>query len=187
MADIKAGNSVDLSELARKNKKIECNEECFKVARNAQLASALQIDNPELSSKVIPRYTDFMRDWFKKDSSLCSVIHTKLVELVKLAKESKQKSRSHSFPVMNRDKRQLVHEFAAIFNCESQSYDAEPKRNVVVTAVRETSSIPSVSLAEFVAKQKKAPTPKPDADRGSLPTYTTLTKSGSEAKIDWFG
>ena len=187
MADIKAGNSVDLSELAKKNKKIECNEECFKVARNAQLASALQIDNPELSSKVIPRYTDFMRDWFKKDSSLCSVIHTKLVELVKLAKESKQKSRSHSFPVMNRDKRQLVHEFAAIFNCESQSYDAEPKRNVVVTAVRETSSIPSVSLAEFVAKQKKAPTPKPDVDRGSLPTYTTLTKSGSEAKIDWFG
>ena len=187
MADIKAGNSVDLSDLARKNKKIECNDECFKVARNTQLASALQIDNPELSSKVIPRYTDFMKDWFKKDATFCSVIHTKLVELVKLSKESKQKSRSHSFPVMNRDKRQLVHEFAEIFNCESQSYDAEPKRNVVVTAVREKCSIPSVSLAEFVAKQKKAPTPKPDADSGSLPTYTTLTKSGSEAKIDWFG
>ena len=188
MADIRSGNSVDLSELARKNKKIECNEECFKVARNAQLASALEIDNPELSSKVIPRYSDFMKDWFKRDATLCSTIHSKLVELVKLSKESKQKSRSHSFPVMNRDKRQLVHEMAAIFSCESQSYDAEPKRNVVVTALREKSSIPSVSLAEFAAKQKKAPTPKPDTtDSDCLPTYTTLGRSGSEAKIDWFG
>ena len=80
-----------------------------------------------------------------------------------------------------------VHEYAAIFSCESQSYDAEPKRNVVVTALREKSSIPSVSLAEFAVKQKKAPTPKPDTtDADCLPTYTTLTRSGSEA-IDWFG
>merc|ERR1719397_2216765 len=127
-----------------------------------------------------------MKDWVRRDPHFCNMVHTKLVDLVKLAKESKQKSRSFSFPIMNRDKRQLVHEYAEHFACESQSYDAEPKRNVVVTALREKSAIPSVSLADFAAKQKKAPTPKPDADV-SLPTFTTLTKSGSEAKIDWFG
>ena len=52
---------------------------------------------------------------------------------VRLAKESKQKSRSHSFDVMNRDKRQFVHELSDHFGIESESYDAEPKRNVVAT------------------------------------------------------
>ena len=89
------------------------------MARNAQLASALQIDNPELSSKVIPRYSDFMKDWFKRDATFCSTIHSKLVELVKLSKDSKQKSRSHSFPVMNRDKRQFGE--LALSYCKNQS------------------------------------------------------------------
>ena len=57
---------------------------------------------------------------------------------VRLAKESKQKSRSHSFDVMNRDKRQFVHELSDHFGIESESYDAEPKRNVVATG---TSSV----------------------------------------------
>ena len=191
MADLRAGGSVDLAELARKNKKLECNEECHKIARNAKFAEALNLDNPELSSKVIPRYSDFMKDWVKKDSDLCSMVHTKLVDLVKLAKESKQKSRSFSFPVMNRDKRQFVHEYAAHFGCESQSYDAEPKRNVVVTAVKEKCAIPSVSLLEAAGRQKKAPTPLPskmmDSSSDALPTYTPLTRNGSDNKIDWFG
>ena len=38
---------------------------------------------------------------------------------------------------MNRDKRQFVHEYCAHFGAESESFDAEPKRNVVATAVRE--------------------------------------------------
>ena len=190
MAELKAGNSVNLAELAKKNRKLECDEECFKIARNARLADALDLDNAEVTSKVIPRYSDFMKDWVKRDSALCSMVHSKLVDLVKLAKESKQKSRSFSFPVMNRDKRQFVHEYAEVFCCESQSYDAEPKRNVVVTALRDKSTLPSVSLLEVVARQKKAPTPLMDLDAShSRPTYTNLsaTKSGSDNKIDWFG
>jgi len=184
MADIRAGNSVDLAELAKKSRKLECNEECHKVARNARFAEALGLDNAELSSKIIPRYSDFMKDWFKKDPDFCSMVHTKLLELVNLSKESKHKSRSYSFAVMNRDKRQFVHEYSDHFGCESQSYDAEPKRNVVVTAVKEKCSIPSVSLQEAAGRQKKAPTPLSEVSSESQPTFTTLTKSDN--KIDWF-
>lgn len=50
--------------------------------------------------------------------------------------QSKQKCRSHSFPPMNRDQRRIVHELAEFFGCETQSYDEEPKRNVVATAFK---------------------------------------------------
>lgn len=48
--------------------------------------------------------------------------------------QSKQKSRSYSFEVMNREKRQFVHEYCEHFGCESVAYDQEPKRNIVATA-----------------------------------------------------
>ena len=51
--------------------------------------------------------------------------------------QSKQRSRAHSFEVMNREKRQFVHECCSHFGVESESYDAEPKRNVVAVAHRE--------------------------------------------------
>lgn len=50
--------------------------------------------------------------------------------------QSKQKSRSHSFAPMNREKRQFVHEYCEHFGCQSQSYDDEPKKNIVATAVK---------------------------------------------------
>lgn len=40
-----------------------------------------------------------------------------------------------------------------------QSFDAEPKRNVVATAYRDKSWLPSVSLVDFIQKQKKVPAP----------------------------
>ena len=59
MSDLQLGNSaVNLAELAKRDRKLECNEDCFKLERNTKLAAALNIGNPELSSKVIPRYSD---------------------------------------------------------------------------------------------------------------------------------
>ena len=46
------------------------------------------------------------------------------------------KSRSHSFPSMKSDQRKFVHELAEAFGCATQSYDEEPNRNVVATAVK---------------------------------------------------
>lgn len=190
MADVQAGNTVDLKELVRKDKKLECSEECSQIERNKRMALALQIRNPELSSKITPRYSDFMRDFAKKDPKFCSMIHDELTKLVQLAKESKHKYRTKSFDCMNREKRQLVHEYAELFGCESESCDAEPKRNVVATAFRDKSWLPSIALVDFVQKQKKVPAPV-SSPTVSSPVFTSLTKASSppqekENKIDWF-
>lgn len=188
MQDVQAGNSVNLAELTKRDRKLECNDDCLKIDRNTRMAAALQISNPELTSKIIPRYSEFSKDWVRRDATFCTMVHTKLTDLVKLAKESKQKSRAFSFPCMNRDKRQLVHEYAEHFGCESESYDSEPKRNVVVTALRDKSGVPSVSLVEYVGKQKKAPPPaQVSSTAAPKPTFVPLARGGSEPKIDWFG
>lgn len=176
---------INLSELVGRVKKLECNDECYKQLRNAGLAEALQINNPELSSKVVPRYSDLLKEWARRDPALCSTVHAKLVDLVKLAQESKQKSRSFSFPNMNRDKRALVHEYAQHFGITTQSFDAEPARNVIATAVRDKSSVPSVSLLEAAgsAKQRR-PAQATASSQG--PTYTDLSKKQTEV-VDWFG
>ncbi|XP_024943770.1 protein shuttle craft isoform X2 [Cephus cinctus] len=144
MADMQLGHSVDLEEVfgqgAKKQnqlKTLECNDECKVIERNRKLALCLQIVNPDLSGKLMPRYSDLMKHWAKKDPFFCQMVHDKLTELVQLAKTSKQKSRSYSFECMNRDKRHFVHEYCEQFGCESQAYDQEPKRNVVATAVKD--------------------------------------------------
>ncbi|XP_014214759.1 protein shuttle craft [Copidosoma floridanum] len=169
MADVQLGHSVKLEEVfgqgARKQnqlKTLECNDDCKMIERNRRLALGLQIVNPDLSGKLMPRYSDFMRQWAKKDPAFCQVVHDKLTELVQLAKTSKQKSRSFSFEVMNRDKRQFVHESCDHFGCESHAYDQEPKRNVVATAVKDKCWLPSYSLIEMLQRengQRKVPGP----------------------------
>lgn len=106
MEDMQRGNSVELADLLgpmKISKTIECNDEC----RAKRMAIGLQIQKPDNSSKLAPKYSEFVRGWAKKDPILVGLIHHKLTELVKLAKESKQRSRSHSFPTMNREKRQV--------------------------------------------------------------------------------
>lgn len=144
MADMQLGHSVNLEEVfgqgAKKQnqlKTLECNDECKIIERNRRLALGLQIVNPDLSGKLMPRYSDYMKQWAKKDSHFCQMVHEKLTELVQLAKTSKHKSRSYSFDSMNREKRHFVHESCEHFGCESQAYDEEPKRNVVATAVKD--------------------------------------------------
>lgn len=75
--------------------------------RNRRLALGLQIRNPDTSAKYAPKYTEFAKGWARKDPQLVGSIYDKLTELVKLAKQSQQKSRSHSFPTMNWEKRQV--------------------------------------------------------------------------------
>lgn len=50
--------------------------------------------------------------------------------------QGKISKKSHCFPPMNRDHRRIIHDLAQVYGLESVSYDSEPKRNVVVTAVR---------------------------------------------------
>lgn len=142
---------------------------------------AFKVQNPNLINypKFVPNYSEFLRTYYKKEPAFVNGIHEKLTDLVKLAKDSKQKSRSHSFPVMNRDKRHVVHELCELFGVQSEAYDAEPNRNVVATAQKETvlinktnvktgdlqknnvvflqSWLPSMSLQEIFQREKKIP------------------------------
>ncbi|KYN44046.1 Protein shuttle craft [Trachymyrmex septentrionalis] len=185
MADMQLGHSVDLEEVfgqgAKKQnqlKTLECNDECKTIERNRRLALGLQIANPDLSGKLMPRYSDYMKQWAKKDPHFCQIVHDKLTELVQLAKTSKQKSRSYSFEVMNREKRHFVHESCQHFGCESQAYDEEPKRNVVATAVKDKCWLPSYSLLEMIQREKgqrKVPGPVLNTSKGNNSTKTVLS------------
>lgn len=173
--DLNLGNSssISLNINGKRSGKVDCNEECAKLERNRRVALALQIENPDMSAKLVgPKYSEFLKELAKKDPSFCGMVHDKLTELVNLAKESKQKSRSHSFDYMNRDKRQFVHELSDHFGIESESYDAEPKRNVVATAVKDRAWLPSQSIMDVVLGVRKAPVPVSIAL--SQPTFTTL-------------
>ncbi|XP_031827096.2 nuclear transcription factor, X-box binding stc [Nomia melanderi] len=186
MADMQLGHSVNLEEVfgqgAKKQnqlKTLECNDECRLIERNKRLALGLQIVNPDLSGKLMPRYSDFMKQWAKKDPHFCQMVHEKLTELVQLAKTSKQKSRSYSFESMNKDKRHFIHESCEYFGCESQAYDQEPKRNVVATAVKDKCWLPSYSLLEIVQRkngQRKVPGPMLNTSKvdGSVKTILSL-------------
>lgn len=139
------GESLELKHIYGDNTKksvkiLECNNDCATVERNRRLDIAFKVENPNLISypKFVPNYSEFIRGFYKKEPAFIKMVHEKLTELVKLAKESKQKSRSHSFPVMNRDKRHAVHDMAAMFGVETQAYDAEPNRNIIATAARES-------------------------------------------------
>ncbi|XP_046479756.1 protein shuttle craft isoform X1 [Neodiprion pinetum] len=213
MAEMQLGHSVDLEDVlgqgARKQnqlKTLECNEECKMIERNRRLALGLQIVNPDLSGKLMPRYTEFMKQWGKKDPVFCQMVHDKLTELVQLAKISKQKSRSYSFESMNRDKRHFVHEYCEHFGCESQAYDREPKRNIVATAVKDKCWLPSLSLLEMLQResgQRKVPGPMLNSATASsslrnvevlpLPTKKSpkvqsapATSKSPEPEIDYF-
>lgn len=118
-------------------KTLECDDECRVEARTRQLALALQIRNPDVSAKLAPRYSEHVRATAAREPAFANQIHDKLTELVQLAKKSKQKTRAHSFPSMNWQKRQFIHELCEHFGCESVAYDAEPNRNVVATADKE--------------------------------------------------
>lgn len=117
--------------------RLDCNDECRLLERNRRLAIGLQSRNPEAQLKSLTKYSEFARGFAKRNPQLTKSVYETLSDLVKLAKESKQKSRSHSFPTMNREKRQLVHELCEVFGIESISYDKEPNRNVVATAHKE--------------------------------------------------
>ncbi|KOX67157.1 Protein shuttle craft [Melipona quadrifasciata] len=210
MADMQLGHSFNLEEVfgqgvKKQNqlKTLDCNDECKIIERNRRLALGLQIANPDLSGKLMPRYSDFMKQWAKKDPHFCQMVHEKLTELVQLAKTSKQKSRSYSFDSMNKDKRHFIHESCEHFGCESQAYDQEPKRNVVATAVKDKCWLPSYSLLEIVQRengQRKVPGPMLNTTKtdGSVKTILSLpakkfqksetpsTIKTSEPEIDYF-
>lgn len=203
------GGTVDLSDPQRPGnmlKTLECDEECLVEARSRRLALALQIRNPDVSAKLAPRYSEHVRATAVRDPAFAQLVHDRLTDLVQLAKKSKQKTRAHSFPSMNRQKRQFIHELCEHFGCESVAYDAEPNRNVVATADKEKSWLPAMSVLEVLAREagkRRVPGPvlrapqSVNAATKSSGGWATLTSNNAwaarnqaaakqEPKIDYF-
>ncbi|XP_050418942.1 transcriptional repressor NF-X1 [Patella vulgata] len=130
--------AVEMSQYKKgARRQLECDADCARLERNRRLALALEIENPDLQTKLGNQtYTDFIKDFARKNTEKAANIEKALYDLVNNAKQSKYPSRSHSFPAMNRDNRQFVHELAEFYGCETQSYDNEPKKNVVATAYK---------------------------------------------------
>lgn len=73
-------------------------------------------------------YTDLLIQLGRANLSFILKIEKNLEELVQGGLSTK-----FSFPPMDRIQRQIIHELAKHYNIETQSYDAEPLRNVVAT------------------------------------------------------
>lgn len=116
MQEVQNGTKISLKDVLgstkKTNKTLECNNDCKTIERNRRLE--LAFGPRDVTKQQLPPYSDFLKNYAKKDLNLIKGIHSKLTDLVKLAKESKQKSRSHSFPIMNREKRQVVHEMCEV-------------------------------------------------------------------------
>ncbi|CAN7938958.1 unnamed protein product [Ixodes hexagonus] len=156
--EIQLGESVDIGQVLALSRarpsRLECSEECAVLERNRRLAAALHIQNADVSNRAgPPSYSEFLKEEARRNPTFVSSVHQKLTELVQTARQSKQKFRSHSFPSMNRDQRRAVHELAEFFGCETQSYDQEPYRNVVVSAYKDRCRIPSGSVVSVVQRE----------------------------------
>ena len=52
----------------------------------------------------------------------------------------------HSFKSMPSIQRRVIHELAESYGCQTESYDDEPNKNVVATAVRYTDTLLSFTV-----------------------------------------
>lgn len=169
----KHNEEVDISELtgakgSNKASRILCDEECALQERNKRLAVALQIKNPELSaSGKTTQYGDFLKEQARKHPGFVAAIEKEMAALVVSAQSSKQASRSHAFPSMMKNHRRIIHELSEFYGSESESYDEEPKRNVVTTARKNRCFMPTMTLTATIQRglNPRAPLPIPHASQ----------------------
>ncbi|XP_022662440.1 transcriptional repressor NF-X1-like [Varroa destructor] len=148
---VRRGEEVNLAkDLSQLSKGIlKCVERCAVEERNRRFAEALKI-NPDAPVFTLSLYSDFVKEEARKNWHFASKVVNKLNDLVELAKNSVQASRSYGFEPMPREQRRFIYELLEVYRCTGQSYDQEPKRNIVVTAYKDKSVIPSMSLASAI-------------------------------------
>ncbi|XP_030060668.1 transcriptional repressor NF-X1 isoform X1 [Microcaecilia unicolor] len=197
LTDMQLGDSVEISRLITKKEmkqtRLQCDEECMALERNRRLAEALNIDestDPFNIRSSGSKYSDSLKDDARKDLKFVSEIEREIKTLVEAVNKGKQTKKSHCFPPMNRDHRKVIHDLAEVYGVESVSYDNEPKRNVVITAVKGKSMCPSIPLTLVIERemQTRPPPPiphyrhQPDSSRNSGLQKTVK----EEPVIDYF-
>ncbi|RUS75090.1 hypothetical protein EGW08_017144 [Elysia chlorotica] len=152
------GQSIDMSQftqMKKLNRRLECDTNCAIIERNKRLALALEIKNPDMSAKLgTPTFSEFLVDFAKKNPKFVSTVEKSFSDLVQKVKQNNQASKTHTFQSMNRVQRQFVHELAESYGCQTQSYDYEPNKNVVATAVRDKCWLPNITLSDHVLKDQ---------------------------------
>ncbi|XP_076840931.1 LOW QUALITY PROTEIN: transcriptional repressor NF-X1 [Brachyhypopomus gauderio] len=195
MSDLHLGECVDIGQLTKKEQKqarLECDQDCATLERNRRLAEALQIDPSvdPFSSKSSSKYSDSLKEDARREFKFVSEVEEEIRKLVELANKGKQSRRSHCFPPMKRDQRRVVHELAEAYGVESTSYDNEPKRNVVITAVRGKSACPNSSLTALMERETASRAPPPIAHIKQCSKVENngawLKQVKEEASIDYF-
>ncbi|XP_066435322.1 transcriptional repressor NF-X1 [Eleutherodactylus coqui] len=169
LTEMQLGDSVDIGKLVTKKElkqtRLQCDEECLALERNRRLAEALNIteNSDPFNTRSGFKFSDSLKDDARKDLKFVSEIEREVKALVDAVNKGKQSKKSHCFPPMNRDHRKIIHDLAEVYGVESVSYDNEPKRNVVITAVKGKSMCPNVSLLSVIEREIQARPPPPIA------------------------
>ncbi|KAK0686171.1 NFX1 protein, partial [Pygoscelis papua] len=184
LTDLQLGDSVEISRLITKKEmkqaRLQCDEECLALQRNRRLAEALEIDDnsdPFNIRSSGPKYSDLLKEDARKDLKFVSDIEKEMKMLVEAVNKGKHTKKSHCYPPMNRDHRRIIHELAQVYGIESVSYDNEPKRNVVITAVKGKSVCPSNTLTSVLDKEMQSRAPPP------IPHYKQTDKSSGNSGL----
>ncbi|KAJ8277037.1 hypothetical protein GJAV_G00070760 [Gymnothorax javanicus] len=197
LSDLQVCDSVDLGQLITKKElkhtRLDCDQECAVLERNRQLAEALQIDQSSdpFNVRSSSKYSDSLKEDARKELKFVSEVEEEMKNLVELANKGKQTKRSHCFPPMNREHRKIIHELAEVYGIESVSYDCEPKRNVVITAVRGKAACPNSTLTALIERETAGRAPPPIAH---IKQHSSKNDGGSnwlkavkeEPTIDYF-
>uniref|UniRef100_A0A8C5PKR3 Transcriptional repressor NF-X1 n=1 Tax=Leptobrachium leishanense TaxID=445787 RepID=A0A8C5PKR3_9ANUR len=197
LTEMQLGDSVDIGKLVTKKEikqaRLQCDEECMALDRNRRLAEALNIseNSDPFNTRSGSKYSDSLKEDARKDLKFVSEIEREIKALVDAVNKGKQTKKSHCFPPMNRDHRKIIHDLAEIYCVESVSYDNEPKRNVVVTAVKGKSMCPNVSLMAVLEREIQTRPPPPIAHHRHQPERNGGSSSGQistreEPVIDYF-
>lgn len=176
------GQSIDMSQFTQMKKstrRLDCDTNCAIIERNKRLALALEIKNPDTSAKLgNPTFTEFLVDFARKNPKFASAVEKSFIDLANSSKQGSLPSKNHKFQSMNRDQRHFVHELAEYYGCQTQSYDYEPNKNVVATAVRDKCWLPNISLVDFALKDE---IPKKLSSRMGV-SLTAMKKEKEEVK-----
>ncbi|XP_053253153.1 transcriptional repressor NF-X1 isoform X3 [Podarcis raffonei] len=182
LTDPHHGDSIEISKLITKKEmkqtRLQCDDECLALERNRRFAEALHIDDSSDPFNVrasVPKYSDSLKEDARKDLKFVSEVEKEMKALVEAVNKSKHTKKSHCFPPMNREHRRIIHELAQAYGIESVSYDNEPKRNVVISAVKGKSVCPTVTLTSLLTKERQTRPPPP------IPHHKQSEKHGNSS------
>ncbi|KAM3066891.1 FKBP12-associated protein [Clarireedia jacksonii] len=144
-------------------KKLDCNDECLKLQRNAKLAAALNIDPATHADDHIP-YSQQTLVMFKEMVKFCQTYER---EFRVFAADSNEKRLR--FKPMQPQQRAFLHSLAEDFGLDSESQDPEPHRHVSIFKTPRFVSAPAKTLAQCV-KVKPATAPEATSSKQLVTT-----------------